>query len=968
MRLPARHWSCALLLLVPCPLLAQGAPALADSTLRRPDSLSSLQGLTDGSIGYAPADSVEGPLLFLPGVGNSLRGISIRGAVPEATGATVDGIDVTPGTRGAWIALPTSAVSNAWVVTGPLSARTAAGRALQFELPTMTDSAGARLSYASDRLMGASSLGVNRFAAHGGLAGSNYRMFLAGTLMGQKSADFGTNARDIPVFAPVGSDTTVRFAATPDPQADTLTVDIPAWGVTRGDCDAFAGSSNFAIADNYGLNCTGDRVPGSAQSRYRVAASGQYDLNRTAKLGFLALKARTDLRLFDFSNALNPANRRGDQQLASVYAVTLSGQLGRNALPGAYRIGVSRQVNQQLNGPLTPAGELKTRDPAMGLMLSGLEFRWDFESFPVDSQLVTNVRLNRLDSRRSPYDLNNVDQYNLHDDYRDGPYGLLGLAESGGPVGLLALFREQRTTGFADLAWPVNRNSVFMLGGTVTRYNLSNYSHQLTSQILSDVYIEKPISLALYAEQRFTYDRFELSAGVRYDRFHSNADRPTTLDTLPFIPGTSTPNPDFGTYQQYPAISSYGTEGQTFSILGNALPLRSTIADEAHSAFSPRFRAVLRLGKGSVLRGSIAREARMPDLAQVFTGINSDLTLTTSQQVFGSDLAFERTWQEELGLRQRLGEHLALDLVGFHRSTDSVALPGLLNLRNPTRNNSPASIRTYVGVGSYGTQGVSASLNYATAVLGATLSYEFLDVDQDFENASWNAWSRPHTLSAVVQFRAPRELRTGFLARSELWAGFQVASGTSYLICRFSFDATLTLSDEACPPPSGIGGIASTYQRLPMRKVLDLRFSKALGDAAYAPRFFVDARNLLNFTNVVRAFRDSARVGIAREQLLQNDLGGLRDEAIENGVYDDATGEINLATPGVCASWITTQHDGGTPSCVALQRAEARYGNGDGVYTNDEQRSASNAAFDASYLVGLNGTPRRVRIGIELGI
>jgi hypothetical protein len=253
-------------------------------------------------------------------------------------------------------------------------------------------------------------------------------------------------------------------------------------------------------------------------------------------------------------------------------------------------------------------------------------------------------------------------------------------------------------------------------------------------------------------------------------------------------------------------------------------------------------------------------------------------------------------------------------------------------------------------------------------VLGATLSYEFLDVDQDFENASWNAWSRPHTLSAVVQFRAPRELRTGFLARSELWAGFQVASGTSYLICRFSFDATLTLSDEACPPPSGIGGIASTYQRLPMRKVLDLRFSKALGDAAYAPRFFVDARNLLNFTNVVRAFRDSARVGIAREQLLQNDLGGLRDEAIENGVYDDATGEINLATPGVCASWITTQHDGGTPSCVALQRAEARYGNGDGVYTNDEQRSASNAAFDASYLVGLNGTPRRVRIGIELGI
>jgi hypothetical protein len=70
----------------------------------------------------------------------------------------------------------------------------------------------------------------------------------------------------------------------------------------------------------------------------------------------------------------------------------------------------------------------------------------------------------------------------------------------------------------------------------------------------------------------------------------------------------------------------------------------------------------------------------------------------------------------------------------------------------------------------------------------------------------------------------------------------------------------------------------------------------------------------------------------------------------------------------MCASWITTQHEGGAPNCVALLRAEARYGNGDGVYTIDEQRTAVGAAFDATYQMGLNGTPRRVRIGIEMGI
>ncbi len=968
MSMSTRRWAGVVLLLAPCPLLAQGAPALADSTLRRPDSLSSVSVLSNGSIGFAPADSVEGPLLFLPGVGNSLRGISIRGAIPEATGATLNGIDITPGTRGPWIPLPTSGVSNAWAVTGPLSARFAAGRALQFELPTMADSAGARFSYAPDRVMGKSSLGVNRFTGRGGRSGRNYSIFMSGTLMGQKSADFGTDARDIPIFAPVGIDSTVRFAATPGPGADSVDVTVPAWGITRGECDIFSASSNAGIASNYGADCTGDRVPGSATSRYSAAVSGQYDVNRTAKLGFLALKARTDARLFDYSSAVNPANRRGDQQLASVYALTLSGQLSRSALPGAYRVGVSRQVNQQIDGPLTPDGELKTRDPGMGLMLGGLDFRWDFESFPVDSELVANYRLNRQGSRRSPYDLANVDQYLLRDDYRDAAYGLYGFPERGGPVGRLALFKERRNIGFADLSWPVNRNSVITIGGSVTRYEVTRYSHELTSQIFSDVYIEHPTSLALYAEEHFIYDQFSLSAGVRYDRFHSNAERPTALDTLAFIPGTGQPNPGFGTYRQFPAISSYGAEGQTFLVLGNALPLRSTVTDEAHSAISPRIRGEIRLGAGTMLRASVAREARMPDLAQVFTGINTDLGLTNTDQVFGSDLAFERTWHEELGLRQRLGEHLALDVVGFHRATDSVALPRLLTLLSPTRNDAPSTVRYLVGVGHYNTMGASASLRYDTPVLGALLSYEFLDVDEAFENASMSAWSRPHTLSAVVQFRAPASLRSGWLAHAELWAGFQLASGTSYLICHVPSVAPLTLSDEPCPAFTGVGGIALTYERLPARKVLDLRFSKALGDTPYAPRFFIDARNLLNFRNVIRAVRDSANGRVAREQFIQNGVGSVRDEAIVNSAYDAATGAVDLSTPGICSAWITTQHDGGAPNCVALLRAEARYGNGDGIYTAEEQRTAVGAALDATYLTRLNGTPRRVRIGIEVGI
>ena len=55
------------------------------------------------------------------------------------------------------------------------------------------------------------------------------------------------------------------------------------------------------------------------------------------------------------------------------------------------------------------------------------------------------------------------------------------------------------------------------------------------------------------------------------------------------------------------------------------------------------------------------------------------------------------------------------------------------------------------------------------------------------------------------------------------------------------------------------------------------------------------------------------------------------------------------------------------PSCVYLIRAEQRFGNGDGVYTADEQNRAF-TAFYQSYR-GKNfftDRPRQVRLGVEV--
>jgi hypothetical protein len=65
---------------------------------------------------------------------------------------------------------------------------------------------------------------------------------------------------------------------------------------------------------------------------------------------------------------------------------------------------------------------------------------------------------------------------------------------------------------------------------------------------------------------------------------------------------------------------------------------------------------------------------------------------------------------------------------------------------------------------------------------------------------------------------------------------------------------------------------------------------------------------------------------------------------------------------GNCALW-----RGDPVDRVALNRAEARYGNGDGLLTLDEQRRALAASWDLEYGPQYcYGPPRRIRLGIEL--
>lgn len=959
----------ALTVIAPGEGSAQGRPVRfdADSAANAAAAEATSQGHLDrDEVDGLPVDSVEGALLLLPGVTAGAGAPSFRGAPSGEYATYLNGVDVSPGSRRVRLGFGTNALAAATAVTGPLPGMLGNSRsgALLLRTPSPAFGRFTRASYESDRLIGAS-LGFNRLEASMGGASRSARVFVAGTLTGQKAAEFGAGARESPVFTAAGLDTTVAVPTSPGSSgSDTTYVGLAALAVGRGDCDRFAGSASDAIASNYGIACGGDRTPASAASGYRFLATADYDAGRASKLTVLVSRGRESTRRFSYPDLFNRANLFAQQQETRVYGLTLSGPFGARRSGGAYHAGISRQSDQLVVGPLTPESERRSFDPAGGLMLGGLDFRWDLESFPVDSTLIANYRADAPGTRRSPYSLENTSQYTLVDQFADGPYATHGFPERGGPVGRLTLFREERSVAFANATWAVSANALFTLGGEHVRYDLTNYDHALTSQALSDVYLALPSRGALFAEDRLAYGPVTFIGGVRYDFFASNAERPYALDTMAILPGSGA-NPSFGTYLPFPRITSYTDADGLFMLDGRNVPLVTFREDARHASWSPRFRATVDVSEGTRLRAGLARHARMPDLGLVFAGVNTDLAITNTGQVYGTDLGFERSWASELGVHQKLGAATALDVAGFHRTGDDLVVAGVRAAPDPTRANTNVSLLEWTNAGRESAFGAELALSLRAGPLRALAGYTIQRVRAG--DAIRAAGERPHTVVATLEYTAPRERRSGLFRGAALWLAFRATSGAPYTPC----DATAsTLSDEPCL--FGSAGIVPNSARLPGFRQLDVRFARRLGSETSPAALYVDARNVLSTKNTIRVFSGTGTADnpAARAARVDGVLADYADEAGANGTLQPDGGvDLTFAGRGAagCAGWVTANGAGGEPTCIALVRAEQRFGDGDGIFTPAEQRETANASFDALLARGFRAEPRRIRVGVTIG-
>lgn len=912
---------------------ARAAAAQATVAFPAVDTASSPTGMSGRLIDELPVDSVTGALLFQPGAGIAADGaLSLRGSSGGDNATYLDGIPVTPGTRRTRLSPATNSVEDAAALAGPLSATLGNGIAGAVLMRTRSNR-GARLSYETDGPVGASSLGLNRFEGRIGLGiGRRLSVFAGGALTGQASAEPGFGARAAPIFVRAGIDTTVT--------ADESQVDVFNYAVARGSCDTFAASVNPGIASNYGLDCKGDRTPLSATSSHQVLLKAEYAAGRST-IGVIGLRSRDQSRLFDYLTSFLPSNAFGEGFTSDLIGVTLTHRMSRD---GLLRASLSRQTDQQLGGPLSSAGERASRDPSLGLMVAPLGFQYDFKTFPVDSQLVENYRANTPGTRRSPYDLENRDQYSTISQYRSDPYGVTGFAEGGGPLGILTLHRERRTVATASGEWQVSPNSRFQAGGELTRYSVNHYVHGLTSQSGSDVYIVAPRALSLFAEDAFHYGEVTFSAGIRYERFSSNADRPYALDTV-------ASSPTFNSYQPFPRISSYAG---TF----NGESLVTFVRDKSHSALLPRFRMTYEASPRTEFRAGYSSQAQLPDFNALYAGINTDLAITNTRYLFGSDLDLARAWIAEVGGRHRLSANTTVDLAVFHRSGTSGAYARLAPFVDPTRHNSRVDLFRFSDSDSLRVSGGEIRIERRAGPLTGTAGYAYQH--STAPGGFITPDSRPHTVSAALALH---------VRNTAAFAGFRYASGLPYTMCP-------ALGNESAISGGGFcaGGVLINGARLPALKQLDLRVTQSLRVGGRTLTAFADARNVLNFRNVLRVYSVSGTTTSPFEAQLffAGDSSSFANEAKANSLYRP-DGSIDLRFGGTaasgCAGYVTQSGQPGAPSCVSLIRAEQRFGNGDGVFDLAEQRAAI-AAFYAVFRGEqfFTGAPRRVRVGLQIGL
>ncbi|HET7038809.1 MAG TPA: TonB-dependent receptor [Gemmatimonadales bacterium] len=929
-----------------------------------------------------PVDNIRDVLALQPGVVESGKGagLSIRGGRPGEAAVYVDGaLTRSQFSGGARLNVGTNALEEASITTGAIG--TEFGEAQSGVVAFVTRSGGAALngalSYQTDEPFGnGASVGYNRLEGSvGGPLMGDLTFFAAGSLTGQQSPLVGKGWAQVPTYVLGGLDTTVTV---PAGGGNLSQVDIPRFIQYGGTCDP---------ADNFAFACQGQIRPYNWQSGATGNAKLQYTYGGGSRISSTVLWSQNQARNWNPTFAYQRSGGTRDWNRGMI--LDWSQQLARSTDRAlSFNVNLSYQNDRQITGPLSRDYEVDHRSPWLGMVLSPMDFVIDFNHFsdddPTDPRAVTqlrsqddwdrlinNVRTNR--GTRTPY----LDRQDLRNSqaYRDNPWALsTGVANAGWDV-FVSLYQERRLSGRANVDWQVDRYNRMKFGGEANSTRVNWFAGQVLRQSFMQAYTERPVRYGAYAEDRLDLGDVVVDLGVRWDYFSTGA-------YIPVTPGVTFSHPNFDPANPLDPADGVFTKAAS------------------HTTWSPRLRVSFPVTDKTGFRLSYAHQVQTPDLQTMLSGFNNDLSFTNTNDVFGRDLTFGKTILFEFGIRHAFSQDLVVDVSAYNKDKVSDFSARIREFADPTDPNGQRTqfINVLTNADFGNVRGADVSLTRRIgSFFNATASYTFQVAKNTGSDPLSYLRTTSRQISAVTGERVdpPQAIlptddnRThnfnGALSLSfpgefadEAWYGSLLRNSGIFLRYRFVSGLPYTrLKNDGNGQTVGTGaplafGLSAQQAEpinsstLPWTKELDLRVTKGIQVAGTELTAFADIRNLLNLTTINNIFAETGDEVNAehRERQVNPEVERLRQEAGSFLRSTEVDGEVvnEILLPGNCDEWSS-----GPVNCVLLKRAEARFGNGDGVYTEPEYRTAFNQQYDLIFgRQWGRAAPRSIRLGVEL--
>lgn len=952
-----------------------------------------------------------------PGVveSGSAKGVSIRGGRPGEAAVYVDGVLVRNAQQGQTnLQFATISLEEAAVTTGALGAEF--GEASSGVLAYVTRAGGQQffgsLSAESDDLGLWSNVGFNRLqGSFGGPLFGNLTFFLGATATGRQSLETQLDRdKDRPIYLASGVDTVVAQPLTVgDPLSDTVQVQVPRFVQYSGDCpaaaDAGASPLKQDIAGNYGSECQGIRLPLSANAEATGNLKLQYTYGAGSRISVTGLTSVNQARLLPLTGLYNPSNQTGQRFTSNAAILNWNQNLSKSAERAmALDVNVSYQTDATLQGPLTRQSELDSRDPFGGFLLNPLEFIVDFDTqHDVTIAGTTYSGVRYLDDRqldcllagqascRDLVPLLDRDDAISAQPYRMNPYAAEQSARQphwtrGTDAGVL-LIQEKRWQARANFDWQVDRFNRIKLGGEFHRVDTRRYSTgSLISAFGLSAYHETPVRYGAYIEDRLDLGDVVLVGGLRYDRFSSDA-------LYPLIPGRISS-----------ASSSIVLDGDTitFAPFDPLNPTANMVKAPSHDVWSPRVQVSFPVTERSNFRLSYAHQVQSPDYDLMFRGKNNDISASNPNQSFGRDLDFTKSVIFEFGIRHAFSRDMVLDVSAYNKDKTSDVAGRLVSLPDPGKSGADGDFRIFNNADFGNVRGVDLKLDRRfTNLFSGSVAYTF----QVAKNTGSDPFSyfrttarvistltgetqpppqailptddnRTHNIAGSLALTFPNDWRQGtglgqVFRNVSAFATFRFASGLPYTRIRNSGEGVT--QGQSPLEFTNIEPINSST--MPWFKNVDLRVAKGFRFGRLDLLVYGQASNLFNFRNTNNLFLETGDVVNAqhRDRYVSEQVTNLESQARAAGFLVSPVGGENYIdfVNFSCSSWAGRNTPGsgasGPVDCVLLTRAEARYGNGDGMYTATEYERA----FAAWYNLGeapsqFYGAGRRIRLGVEI--